>query len=37
MDDFMFVLKDLIPTSEELPEYFFMEVANNPLEEEDME
>ena len=37
MYDFMFTLKDLIPTSEELPEYFFMEVANNPLEEEDME
>ncbi len=31
MYDFMFTLKDLIPTSEELPEYFYMEISNNPI------
>ena len=31
MYDFMFTLKDLIPTSEDLPEYFFMDTVENPL------
>ena len=34
--DFMFTLKDLFPTSEELPEYFFMETIDNPLLNDDV-
>ncbi|MBQ6782480.1 MAG: hypothetical protein IJP63_00560 [Acholeplasmatales bacterium] len=36
MYDFMFILKDLFPTSEELPEYFFMETIDNPLLNDDV-
>jgi len=36
MYDFMFTLKDLFPTSEELPEYFFMETIDNPLLNDDV-
>lgn len=31
MLDFMFILKDMIPNSEELPDYFYMEAFENSL------
>ena len=37
MEELMFILKDLIPTSEEMPEYFYMELTDNLLEDKDME